>query len=107
MLFRSGSDAAVAAWTQSTLDWGRSPDGHGVLLASTPATLLKTAYCNVRSRSAGLLDEVVLREGLTPAPIACRGRAASRLGNAVAVAQWLREQREPQVVSASGNPDPM
>lgn len=89
----AGGDAAVAAWTQTTLDWGRSPEGRGVLPAAMPAMLLKTAYCNVRNHSAGLLEEVVQREGLTIAQIACRGRAASRLGNAIAVARLLRQEQ--------------
>jgi hypothetical protein len=89
----AGSDAAVAAWTQTTLDWGRSPEGRGVLPAAMPAMLLKTAYCNVRNHSAGLLEEVVQREGLTRAQIACRGRAANRLGNAMAVASLLRQEQ--------------
>jgi hypothetical protein len=36
---------------------------------------------------------VVAREGLAPVPLNCSGRARERLGNALAVAQWLRDQR--------------
>lgn len=81
-------DAPIAAWTSTTFDWG------AVMLAEgTPRVALKTTYCNVHSERSGYLEEVVAREGMPAAPIACRGRARSRLGNALAVARWLRGQR--------------
>jgi hypothetical protein len=79
----------VAAWTQSSLDWGAL-----LLPAHTPQTVLKANYCNLRNRRASFLEDVVAREGLTPVPVTCRGRASARLGNAVAVARWLQRLRD-------------
>ncbi|MSR39083.1 MAG: DTW domain-containing protein [Planctomycetes bacterium] len=89
----AGPDFVVAAWTETTIEWGRGHDGTGVLPASVPSMLLKTAYCNLRNRAAGFLEHMVLREALAAVPIACRGRASGRVGNAVAVARWLRDER--------------
>lgn len=88
--------APVAAWTGTTLDWGAP-----MLAADTPRTVLKTSYCNVRNQGASYLDDVAAREGLAATPVACRGRAARRLGNALAVAHWLRAQRPRLAVSAA------
>jgi hypothetical protein len=55
--------------------------------------VLKTAYSNLRNHAAGLLEDVLRREGLAWAPNPCRGRARERLGNALAVARWLRARR--------------
>ncbi|MBL9077388.1 MAG: DTW domain-containing protein [Planctomycetes bacterium] len=83
----AGAGAPVAAWTETSLTWGAP------LLGDAPRTVLKTAYCNVHHGRAGLIEQVVAREGLAAAPVACRGRAAGRLGNAVAVARWLAARR--------------
>jgi DTW domain-containing protein len=84
----AGADAPVAAWTQSSLDWA-----HPLLSPDMPHAVLKTAYCNLRNHPASFLESVVAREGLAPVPLNCSGRARERLGNALAVAQWLRDQR--------------
>lgn len=84
----TGPGAPIATWTQTTLDWGAPMRPH-----DAACTVLKTNYCNLRNRRASYLDEVVAREGLTPAPVGCRGRAAHRLGNALAVARWLQSMR--------------
>lgn len=81
----AGVGATIATWTGTTMQWGRP-----LLPTATVEVALKTAYCNARNRRAGFLEAVVQREGLTTAPISCRGRARERLGNAVAVARWLR-----------------
>lgn len=83
-------DAPIAAWTRSSLDWAAP------LLGDAPRAELKAGYCNLRSDRAGLLEEVVARERLVPVPVGCRGRAAERLGNAVAVARWLVARRAEQ-----------
>ncbi|MEZ6035944.1 MAG: DTW domain-containing protein [Planctomycetota bacterium] len=82
-----GEGAPLAAWTGSTFDWGDA-----LLPHDGERTLLKTSYCNHAHRRAGFLEEIVAREGLDAPPVACRGRAAARLGNALAVARWLRDQ---------------
>lgn len=84
----AGEGAPVAAWTQTSLDWG-SP----VLSPDMAHVVLKTAYCNLRNHRASFLEKVVEREGLQAIELPCRGRARGRLGNALAVARWLREQR--------------
>lgn len=92
----AGDGAPVAAWTSTTLDWGTP-----MLADDTPRTVLKTSYCNVRNMRASLLDDVVRREGLLTAAVACRGRAARRLGNALAVARWLQTRRAALALSAA------
>mgnify|MGYP001394921993 CR=1 FL=1 len=82
--------APITAWTRSSLDWAAP------LLGGAPRADLKAGYCNLRSDRAGLLEEVVARERLAPVPVACRGRAAERLGNAVAIARWLAARRAEQ-----------
>ena len=80
--------APIAAWTETTLTWGAT-----ILPRPFQKVLLKHNYCNIRQRSSGYLEDVVSREGLTPVSIPCRGRAGSRLANALAVARWLRQAR--------------
>lgn len=82
--------APVTSWTPTTIDWGGA-----MLPAGTERTSLKTNYCNVRNRRAGFLEDVMRHEGLSPVANGCRGRARERLGNALAAARWLREQRAP------------
>ena len=81
--------APLAAWTGTTFAWGRS-----LLPAGAQQLVLKPMYCNVQNHKAGLLDEVVARAGLQPVATGCRGRAGSRLGNAVAMARWLAARVE-------------
>ncbi len=80
--------APIAAWTDTTLEWGAL-----VLPESYERVLLKHNYCNVRQRSSGYLEDVVKREGMAPADVPCRGRAGSRLANALTVARWLRAKQ--------------
>ncbi|MBX3462241.1 MAG: DTW domain-containing protein [Planctomycetes bacterium] len=84
----AGPGAPVAAWTPTSLAWGAP-----LLAPDMPSTALKANYCNLRHGRAGLLEQVVAREGLAATALPCRGRAATRLGNALAVARWLRVQR--------------
>ena len=84
-----GEDPVVAAWNQSTLDLLRDA---GALDGA--AVMLKAAYCNVRRGGSGTLEAVARREELTAADLPCGGRAGQRLGLAVAVLGWLREQTE-------------
>jgi DTW domain-containing protein len=75
----------VAAWTATTFAWGDAfVDGAAGRIE------LKRGYCNLAQRRAGYLEHVVRDEGLTPPALPCRGRAAVRLANAVAVARWLQ-----------------
>ena len=52
--------------------------------------LLKAAYANAARRKPGMLEAVIKHEGLQPRPAPVHGRAADRLANATAVAEWLR-----------------
>ena len=81
----AGEAPTVTTWTPTTRDWAAP-----LFPPDTATTCLKTAYCNLRNRRAGYLEDVVLREGLTAPPLPCRGRASERLGSALAVARWLR-----------------
>src|SRR5690606_15664291 len=83
----AGPGAPLAAWTGSTFDWGAA-----LLPQGSECTQLKASYCNPAHRRAGFLEQIVAREGLRAPPVACRGRAAARLGNALAVARWLRDR---------------
>lgn len=80
-----GAGAPVAAWTPTTLDWGDA-----MLPTGTATTSLKTNYCNVVNGRAGFLEEALTAQGLQPAAVPVRGRANARLGNALAMARWLR-----------------
>lgn len=93
--------APVALWTRSSLDWGRA-----LLAPGTRTCLLKIAYTNLRNHGAGLLEDVVQREGLAPLPTGCRGRAGTRLANVLAVARWLAAVRARALASggATGGP---
>jgi DTW domain-containing protein len=77
--------APVTSWTPTTLDWGRA-----LVPPGTERTSLKTNYCNVVNQRAGFLEQVIAKHGLAPVPLTCRGRARERLGNALAIARWLR-----------------
>lgn len=79
--------APVTAWTPTTIEWGSA-----MLPAGTERTSLKTNWCNVRNRRAGFLENVMAADGLVPIALPLRGRARERLGNALAVARWLRQQ---------------
>ncbi|MBM3973548.1 MAG: DTW domain-containing protein [Planctomycetes bacterium] len=80
-----GDGAPVAAWTRTTLDWGEA-----MLPRGTATTALKVNYCNCINHSAGLLEDALAAQGLQPAAVPVRGRANARLGNAIAIARWLR-----------------
>lgn len=79
-----GDGAPVTAWTSTSLAWGAP-----LLPEGTPTTVLKTNYCNATNHRAGYLEDVVAREHLTVEPVPCHGRAAIRLGQALAIARWL------------------
>ncbi len=100
-----GDGSPVAAWTPTTFDWGAA-----MLPPGAARTSLKMNWCNVRNRRAGLLEQVLAAEGLVPVPLGLRGRAGDRLGNALAVARRLRDQRaatpEPYALVAHGPPQP-
>jgi hypothetical protein len=81
--------AAVCAWTANTFAWAAP-----LLAFGAPRVVLKVAYCNLRNRAANELERVLDREGIAAMPLPCRGRAAVRLGNALAVARWLRTRRD-------------
>ena len=67
--------------------------GEHMLPDSFDQILLKHNYCNIRQRNSGFLEDVVKREELTLTDLPCRGRAGTRLRNALAVAHWLRQQK--------------
>jgi DTW domain-containing protein len=78
--------APLAAWTPTTIDWGQA-----MLPPDTEAIALKTNYCNHVNHRAGFLEDVVREQRLEVVPVRCRGRAAERLGRALAVARWLAQ----------------
>lgn len=80
-----GDNAVVAAWNSSTLELIRPPPG-----GRRREVLLKAAYCNLRGHASGSLDQVMAREGLQSAPTPFAGRAAERMGQALAVLEVLR-----------------
>ena len=84
----AGDAAPVCAWTKTTLDWAS-----GMLDRRRPRAVLKIDYSNLRNRRASYCESMMAREGLAERSVAARGRAGSRLGNAVVVAEWLRQQR--------------
>ncbi|MEZ5966990.1 MAG: tRNA-uridine aminocarboxypropyltransferase [Planctomycetota bacterium] len=88
--FASFASAAptVAAWSKNTLAWGDD-----VMDPNSTRIVLKTCYCNVRSAKPGFLEQVVARERLVSPPLPCRGRAATRLASALALARWLQTHR--------------
>ncbi|HLQ36879.1 MAG TPA: tRNA-uridine aminocarboxypropyltransferase, partial [Planctomycetota bacterium] len=92
----AGPEPVLAAWTATTLAWGQC-----VVPSASEQLVLKIAYCNLRNHRAGFLEQVLGNEQLGPVPVACHGRARERLGNALAVARWLRairsESRETMV----------
>ncbi len=79
------SDDVLTAWNQATL----LPVSR--LMSREPsAAYLKAAYRN-QGRHGGPLEDVVQAEGLRLPSVGCRGRAAQRLANAVALADLLGE----------------
>jgi DTW domain-containing protein YfiP len=76
----------VIVYNQSSLDLlaidRLSPKRHVVL---------KAMYFNL-ARSYGSLDQIIRYEGLLASPSSVRGRASQRLGNALQLVQFLREQ---------------
>ena len=104
----AGPGAPVAAWTKTTLDWS-----HGVLDPGRGRVVLKIDYSNLRNRRASYCESMMAREGIAERPVAVRGRAGLRLGNAMLVARWLADRRADLHASvgappapASGGPDP-
>ncbi len=75
----------LAAWNQATLIPLTRALG-----ALGPTAYLKAAYRGL-SRHGGALDAVVRAERLRAPRVECRGRAAQRLSNAVALARLLGE----------------
>lgn len=88
LLQRHAGAGPFGAWNKSSLDWSAP-----LLPPNAARTVLKTSYCNLVGRSAGFLEHVVEREGLELPEVDCRGRAAQRLANALAVSRWLQRQR--------------
>lgn len=82
----AGPAPVLASWTPTSLAWGA-----GVLPADATPVTLKTAWCNLHGRRAGYLEHAVAAAGLQTVALPCHGRARERLGNAVAIARWLRQ----------------
>jgi DTW domain-containing protein len=76
-------DDLLASWNRSTTEI------LGELLQHPTRTVLKTAYCNVRSARAGTLDEVIYREGLEPVLHPFTGRTGRWLARLIPVARWI------------------
>jgi hypothetical protein len=77
-------DPLLGAWNQSSLDLLANAVGR-----TASHVALKGAYRNVHGGGSGSLDDVVMSEGLTPAPLAFHGRAGRRVAHAVAIARHL------------------
>jgi len=80
-------DDQLFAWTATTRSVARRAE------LATGVHGLKALVGRVQGRARGRLDELVGREGLVAEPVLVRGRAAERLGNAVALARWLAVRR--------------
>lgn len=83
----AGESAPVCSWSKATIDWAAD------MLGSRARFALKVDYSNLRNRRASYCESMMEREGLAQRAVAARGRAGGRLGNAMAVAEWMREQR--------------
>lgn len=83
-LHAAPAEPIVAAWNQSSLELLASAG------ASVPARLvLKSAYRGRCGRDHARLEDVIAAEGLQPAPNALRGRGATTIARAAAVAEHL------------------
>ncbi|HMI90031.1 MAG TPA: tRNA-uridine aminocarboxypropyltransferase [Polyangiales bacterium] len=83
-LSAAAPEPIVAAWNQSSLDLLAGAR------ASVPAKLvLKSAYRGRCGRDHARLEDVLVAEGLQPAPNSLRGRAARTIAGAAAVADHL------------------
>jgi DTW domain-containing protein YfiP len=81
-----GRGAVLVAWNRSTLD---------LIAHDGPAVPLKAAYCNLERLARGQygsLEETARREGLIPVPTPLSGRAATRVGLALAMLEHLQQQ---------------
>ena len=72
------------AWTRSSLDWSAP-----LLPQEAGRSVLKTSYCNLQNDGSRRLEAVVRTRNLVAPKVDCRGRAAVRLANALAVARWI------------------
>jgi DTW domain-containing protein YfiP len=84
-----GPDAVLAAWNRSSLALAESIPSVSASQRPPPGIELKAVYCNLIRGTCGSLGEVMATEGLTPASTPFKGRAAGRMGNAVAMARHL------------------
>lgn len=83
-------DAPIAAWHHGTLDALASAGWHQRGIA------LKAVYARAARRRPGTLERAVAAEGIQPWPVAVPGRAAHRLGHALALAAWLAARADGQ-----------
>jgi DTW domain-containing protein YfiP len=79
-------DDVLVAWNKSTLDL------LPMVAPGRDALPLKASYSALCEGRCGMIEEVLAREGLGATPVAVRGRASQRLGNAAAVLGWLRRR---------------
>jgi DTW domain-containing protein YfiP len=82
-----GESAPVCSWSKATLDWASA------MIGARERFALKIDYSNLRNGRASYCESMMEREGLAQRAVPARGRSGERLGNAVVVAGWLREQR--------------
>jgi DTW domain-containing protein YfiP len=83
-LQRCGPAPILAAWNQRALEQLERLTGRRL-----PVVVLKSAYRAVFGTDAHNLEEIVEQRGITLEPTTLKGRAARRLGGAVAVARLL------------------
>lgn len=76
----------LVTWNVSTLALVREALEH-----SSPCLFLKAPFTNVTGHKCGHLDDVAQRQQFELAPLPLRGRAAKRVGQAIAVARFLRQ----------------
>lgn len=83
----AGDGVVVASWSPKAVPLlDATTGGH------TEAISLRSAYGNLRAGVLGYLDEVTDREGCVVVPLDIAGRAGQRLGYAVALATFLKDQ---------------
>ncbi|MBN2195925.1 MAG: DTW domain-containing protein [Polyangiaceae bacterium] len=88
----AGRDAVLFAWNRSTIDLALGLREVGGAPGCAIATALKAVVANVTRKNPGTLEKLVATLGLSAVPLPCRGRAAVRLAQAAAVAEWLHRR---------------
>jgi hypothetical protein len=92
----AGPSPHLLAWNQASLDLMAQLD-----TKSSPMWLLKAMFAVAHRQRGGTLGDAVQKAQLEARPAQAMGRAAMRLGSAVAVARFLIDRAHNQVGSAA------